>query len=74
MKYPDTAVEYMQRGLKLCVGVVAVDVSDPAAPKVKNKLEITGNYLSSRVTDGKLLLMTQFAFGKSSVNFDDVRT
>ena len=59
---------------KLCVGVISVDVSDPAAPKVKNKLEITGNYLSSRVTDGKLLLMTQFTFGKSDVNFDDVRT
>lgn len=59
---------------KLCVGVISIDVSDPANPTVKNKLEITGNYLSSRVTDGKLLLMTQFAFGKSSVNFDDVRT
>ncbi len=59
---------------KLCVGVISVDVSDPANPAVKNKLEITGNYLSSRVTDGKLLLLTQFAFGKSSVDFDDVRT
>ncbi len=56
------------------VGVISVDVSDPTNPTVKNKMLITGNYLSSRVTDGKILLMTEFVFHKHTMDFDKEET
>lgn len=59
---------------QLCVGVISVDVSDPTDPTVKNKLEITGNYLSSRMTDGKLLLMTEYVLITSQMDFEKEET
>lgn len=59
---------------QLCVGVISVDVSDPTNPTVKNKLEITGNYLSSRVTDGKILLMTEFVPDRTKMDFEKEET
>ena len=57
-----------------CVGVFSIDVSDPANPTVKHKLELTGNYLSSRVTDGKILLMTEFVPDRTKMDFDKEET
>ena len=51
-----------------------MDVSDPTAPTIKNKVEIVGNYLSSRVTDGKILLMTEFVMNKETMDFDKEET
>lgn len=65
---------YLKEQKQVCVGVVSIDVSDPANPTVKNKLEITGNYLSSRVTDGKILLMTQFVMNRNEMDFDREET
>jgi len=66
--------KYQNAKKQLCVGVIAVDVSDPANPVEKNRLEITGNYLSSRVTDGKILLMTEFVLNKQTMDFDKEET
>jgi len=66
--------QYKNEANQLCVGVVCVDVSDPANPTIKNKLEIAGNYLSSRVTDGKILLMTEFVMNKKDMDFDKEET
>ena len=66
--------QYKNEANQLCVGVVCVDVSDPAEPTIKNKLEIAGNYLSSRVTDGKILLMTEFVMNKKDMDFDKEET
>lgn len=66
--------QYKNEANQLCVGVVCVDVSDPANPTVKNKLEIVGNYLSSRVADGKILLMTEFVMNKKDMDFDKEET
>jgi uncharacterized secreted protein with C-terminal beta-propeller domain len=46
-----------------CVGVVSLDVSDPANITEKRKAFITGSYLSSRMVDGNLLLISQFYVG-----------
>lgn len=43
-----------------CVDVISVDVSDPTAPVEKERMTVTGNYLSSRMVNGEMLLMTQF--------------
>lgn len=40
--------------------VIQLDVTDPTYIKEKNRFSLTGNYLSSRLTDGKLLLFTYF--------------
>lgn len=66
--------KYQNENKQLCVGVISVDVSDPAKPVEKNRLEITGNYLSSRVTDGKILLMTEFVMNKQTMDFDKEET
>ncbi len=59
---------------ELTVAVISLDVSDPAKPTEKNRVELTGNYLSSRMTDGKLLLLTEFVFTKDSMDFDKEST
>jgi len=66
--------KYQNAEKQLCVGVISIDVSDPAKPVEKNRLEITGNYLSSRVTDGKILLMTEFVMNKRTMDFDKEET
>ena len=63
------ASRYIKAQDQLCVSVISLDVSDPANITEKNRVEITGNYLSSRMTDGKLLLMTEFKFNKKSMDF-----
>ncbi len=56
------------------VCVISLDVSDVHNITEKNRLEITGSYLSSRVTHGKILLMTQFVFHKNTLDFDEEET
>lgn len=53
--------------------VVALDVKDPAAISQKHRVTITGNYLSSRLVDGKLLLLSNFYVGFSP-DFSDEST
>lgn len=66
--------QYKNEANQLCIGVISVDVSDPAKPVEKNRVELVGNYLSSRVTDGKLLLMTEFVFDRRLMDFDKEET
>lgn len=56
------------------VCVISLDVSDIHNITEKNRQEITGNYLSSRVVHNKILLMTQFVFNKNTVDFDKEET
>lgn len=66
--------QYKNEAGRLCVGVISVDVSDPTRPVEKNRVEIVGNYLSSRVTDGKILLMTEFVMNKKDMDFEKEET
>lgn len=66
--------QYLNKSMQLCVGIICVDVSDPTNPVEKNRVEITGNYLSSRVTEGKILLMTEFVMSKQSMDFEEEET
>ena len=40
------------------VDIVSLDVSDPQNVREANRITVTGSYLSSRVVDGQLMLMT----------------
>lgn len=66
--------QFYNKDKKLCVGVIALDVSNPQKIVEKNRIEITGGYMSSRMTDGKLLLLTEFVFEQSDIDFDDEST
>ncbi len=46
------------------VGLLSLDVSDPAKITEKGILSISGGYLSARSLNGKLLLMSEFAVGR----------
>ena len=66
--------QFYNENKQLCVGVVALDVSNPEKITEKNRIEITGGYMSSRLTDGKLILLTEFVFNKNDINFGDEST
>ena len=59
---------------KQYVELLALDVSEPTQIKQKAQVTVTGDYTSSRLTDGALLLMTEFAVYKNTVDFGDERT
>ncbi len=56
------------------VNLISLDVSDPANIVKKDEFNITGSYMSSRMTDGNLLLLTEFAVYKYALDFDDEST
>lgn len=66
--------QFYDENKQLCVGVVALDVSNPEKITEKNRIEITGGYMSSRLTNGKLILLTEFVFNKNDINFNDEST
>ena len=45
--------------------IVSLDVTDPANIKQKNTMTISGSLLSSRLVDGKLLVISTFYVGKN---------
>ena len=47
------------------IDVISIDVSDPTSPKQTGCVSFKGNYLSSRVVDGKLILLTNFNVGRN---------
>ncbi|MBR4419866.1 MAG: beta-propeller domain-containing protein [Clostridia bacterium] len=56
------------------VKLLALDVSNPANITKKEEFSITGNYHSSRMTNGSILLMTDFVINKQALDFDDEST
>lgn len=66
--------QFYNQNNQLCVGVVALDVSNPQKIVEKNRIEITGGYMSSRLTDGKLILLTEFVINKQDLDFSKEST
>ncbi len=56
------------------VNLISLDVSDPANIVKKEEFNITGNYMSSRNTNGSILLLTEFVINKQELDFDDETT
>ena len=56
------------------VNLIALDVSDPANIVKKDEFNITGDYMSSRMTNGSILLLTEFVINKQELDFDDEST
>ena len=56
------------------VKLISLDVSDPANIVKKDEFSITGDYISSRMVDGNILLLTEFVINKQELDFDDEAT
>ena len=54
------------------VGVISLDVSDPANVREQGRAAVSGGLISSRLVDGKLLLVTEFYAGDA--DFSDEST
>ena len=54
--------------------VLSLDVSDPSNIQEINRVYITGSYLSSRMVDGKLLMMTQYSVRRNGIDAGDPAT
>jgi len=57
-----------------CLRIKQLDVSDPAAIKEKNEVTVGGNYKSSRLTDGKFLVITDYSLLWDDVDYSDETT
>ena len=55
------------------VEIISLDVSDPEKISEKARFTMSGSYLSSRMADGKLLLMSNFYVGRD-LDFDKEET
>lgn len=65
-------LEEGKKGYFLCV--VDLDVTDPTAIREIDRVYITGTYHSSRLVDGKLLLMSQYYIPSRTVDFGKPET
>ena len=56
------------------VGLTRVDVSDPTKPAVKNQVSIDGEYNSSRMIDGKLILISEHSVNQKQIDYANPET
>lgn len=56
---------YYNTAKKTCVALISLDVTDPANITKKNTVTVSGDCLSSRLVNGKVLLLTQFHVGQN---------
>ena len=66
--------EYSNRQKVGEVGVISLDVSDVTDIKVKNSVSIEGSYNTSRMVDGKLLLVTEYYFYARNLDYSKPET
>lgn len=51
--------------------LISLDVTNPSNIRETNRVCMTGSYVSSRMVDGELLVMTRYHISADKVNFDD---
>ena len=56
------------------VGLISIDVSDITNMKLRGMISIDGQYNTSRMVDGKLLLVTNYTFNRNKVDYNDPET
>ena len=63
-----------ESGSRRYVNLISLDVSDPTNIVKKDEFNVTGEYMSSRMTNGSILLLTEFVINKQELDFDDATT
>lgn len=56
------------------VGILSIDVSNVQDIRVKSEASVDGSYSSSRMVDGKLLLISEYYFRSDNVDYNDPET
>lgn len=56
------------------VGLISIDVSDVMNMKLKGIISVDGDLNTSRMVDGKLLLVTNYTFNRNNVDYNDPET
>ena len=56
------------------VGIISLDVSDVNSITLKGRVSIDGSINTSRMVDGRLLLVSEFVFNRSKVDYNDPAT
>ena len=56
------------------VGIISLDVSDVSSISTKAMVSIDGSINTSRMVDGRLLLVTEYFFNKNTVDYNDPST
>ena len=56
------------------VGLTRVDVSDPTKPAVKNQVSVDGESNSSRMVDGRLILISEFHLNQKQIDYANPET
>ena len=59
---------------KAGVGIISIDVSDINNIRLRGMMSIDGEYNTSRMVDGKLLLVTNYTFNRNSLDYSDPET
>ena len=59
---------------KAGVGLISIDVSDITNIKLRGMMSIDGEYNTSRMVDGRLLLVTNYTFNRNGVDYNDPET
>ena len=54
------------------VGIISIDVSDVSGIKEKGRVVMDGSLNTSRMADGKLLLVTEYFFNRKTVDYSDL--
>lgn len=66
--------KYNDRSYKSKIGVMSIDVSDLANIKATKMISVDGSYNSSRMVDGKLLLITEYSVSAKQIEYDKPET
>ena len=56
------------------VGLISIDVSDITNIKLRGMVSIDGQYNTSRMVDGKLMLVTNYSFNRYNVDYSEPET
>ena len=59
---------------KVNVGISSIDVSDINSISLKGRISVQGSINTSRMVDGKLLLVTNYRFTRNNVDYSDPKT
>lgn len=63
-----------ERSVNTSVVLVSIDVSDPANMKEITRTYLSGSYLSARMIDNELLVMSNYRVPKKQIDFDNPAT
>ena len=56
------------------VGITSIDVSTPATPTVKKQVSVDGSYNTSRMVNGKLVMISEFTVRSNKIDYDKPET